>query len=234
MPHSTAILQVLHHHTLFTQDEILELTPLVEQGYCNQNYLLRTQNNRYILRVFGTEDRDRALEYQIQTEAYRLGIAPQTYCLDTEQTYMISEYIQGKHKTTLSSGNLHSLAQQLRLLHSIEIDTPPTILAIPNTESTPVAQFSHEPVLCHNDLNPQNLLWRETDLMLIDWEYAGSNDRYFDLASVVVEFGLGELERGILMEAYFQPILWDREKLETYTRLYREVCQQWWDSRTPK
>ena len=47
--------------------------------------------------------------------------------------------------------------------------------------------------LCHNDLVAENILRVPgRGLVLIDWEYAGIGDPYFDLAVVVRHHGLGD------------------------------------------
>jgi thiamine kinase-like enzyme len=43
----------------------------------------------------------------------------------------------------------------------------------------------HPQKLCHNDLLPPNLIATGEQLYLIDWEYAGWNSIYFDLASLL-------------------------------------------------
>jgi aminoglycoside phosphotransferase len=41
-------------------------------------------------------------------------------------------------------------------------------------------------VLSHNDVNPGNLLYDEGRLLLVDWDAAGRNDPYFDLATIAL------------------------------------------------
>jgi hypothetical protein len=41
-------------------------------------------------------------------------------------------------------------------------------------------------VLSHNDVNPGNLLYDEARLLLVDWDAAGRNDPYFDLATIAL------------------------------------------------
>ena len=40
--------------------------------------------------------------------------------------------------------------------------------------------------LSHNDVNPGNLVYDEAKLLLVDWDAAGSNDPYYDLAAIAV------------------------------------------------
>lgn len=41
-------------------------------------------------------------------------------------------------------------------------------------------------VLSHNDVNPGNLVYDEGRLLLVDWDAAGRNDPYFDLATIAL------------------------------------------------
>jgi thiamine kinase-like enzyme len=61
----------------------------------------------------------------------------------------------------------------------------------------------HDPVPCHDDLLPANLLWDGARVRIVDWEYAGMNDRYFDLGNLAVNGGFGAAEEEALLAAYF-------------------------------
>jgi hypothetical protein len=41
-------------------------------------------------------------------------------------------------------------------------------------------------VVSHNDVNPMNLLWDGASAWLVDWEVAGLNHPYFDLATLAM------------------------------------------------
>ena len=60
----------------------------------------------------------------------------------------------------------------------------------------------HEPVLCHNDLLAANFLRSPEGLRVVDWEYAGMGDRYFDLGNFAVNNELGEAGEEALLSAY--------------------------------
>jgi thiamine kinase-like enzyme len=61
----------------------------------------------------------------------------------------------------------------------------------------------HEPVACHNDLIAENLIHDGERVRIIDWEYAGMGDRYFDLANLSVNNGFDETDDRRLLELYF-------------------------------
>ncbi|MCB5160976.1 phosphotransferase [Marinomonas algarum] len=64
-------------------------------------------------------------------------------------------------------------------------------------------------VLCHNDINPKNLLMDDADLWVIDWEYAGIGDPLFDLAVVARSHNLDTDQQKHLLYAYDES-LFDR------------------------
>jgi thiamine kinase-like enzyme len=59
------------------------------------------------------------------------------------------------------------------------------------------------PVPCHNDLLNANFLDDGERLCIVDWEYAGMGDPFFDLANFSVNHELGPEERDTLLGAYF-------------------------------
>ena len=88
----------------------------------------------------------------------------------------------------------------LRLCSASSISAPPAVAA----EVQPLLRGpEHQPVPCHNDLLPSNLLFDGDRVRIIDWEYAGMGDRYFDLANFAVNNELGDAGELALLEAYF-------------------------------
>jgi thiamine kinase-like enzyme len=80
-------------------------------------------------------------------------------------------------------------------------------------------QPGHERVPAHNDLLPANFLRDGNRMQLIDWEYAGMGDRWFDLGNFAVNNELGEDQEALLLEAYFgQPA---DERRRANLRLFR-------------
>jgi thiamine kinase-like enzyme len=62
----------------------------------------------------------------------------------------------------------------------------------------------HAPVPCHDDLLTANvLLTADGGLQLVDWEYAGMGDRWFDLGNFAVNNELDTEAEALLIEAYF-------------------------------
>jgi thiamine kinase-like enzyme len=61
----------------------------------------------------------------------------------------------------------------------------------------------HRPVPCHDDLLTANFLHDGERVQIIDWEYAGMGDRYFDLGNLSVNNQLDDDQESALLEAYF-------------------------------
>ena len=59
-----------------------------------------------------------------------------------------------------------------------------------------------ETVPCHNDPAPENLVDTGERVYILDWEFAGNNDPFWDLADLSVETGFTEEQDRVLLEAY--------------------------------
>ena len=57
-------------------------------------------------------------------------------------------------------------------------------------------------VPCHNDLLNANFL-DDGEIRIVDWEYAGMGDRFFDLANLSVNHDFGVDDDRLLLAAYF-------------------------------
>jgi thiamine kinase-like enzyme len=56
---------------------------------------------------------------------------------------------------------------------------------------------------CHNDLLPANFLDERKKIWIIDWEYAGNGNPFFDLGNLAVNFELNDGDCERLLELYF-------------------------------
>lgn len=65
-----------------------------------------------------------------------------------------------------------------------------------------LAKSCGEHVACHNDPAPENLIDTGERVYILDWEFGGNNDPYWDLADLAVETGFSEEQDRILLAAY--------------------------------
>jgi len=70
-------------------------------------------------------------------------------------------------------------------------------------ERTVQGHPEHRPVPCHDDLLSANFLHDGERLMIVDWEYAGMGDRYFDLGNFSVNNDLTEADEDVFLSEYF-------------------------------
>ena len=61
----------------------------------------------------------------------------------------------------------------------------------------------HRPLPCHNDLLTANFLHDGERIVIVDWEYAGMGDPFFDLGNFAVNNELGDADEELLLAAYF-------------------------------
>ena len=63
----------------------------------------------------------------------------------------------------------------------------------------------HDPVPCHNDLLAGNFIHDSEQLWIVDWEYAGMGDRFFDLANFAVNNELTDEQQARVLRNYGLP-----------------------------
>jgi thiamine kinase-like enzyme len=61
----------------------------------------------------------------------------------------------------------------------------------------------HQPAPSHDDLLAANFLHTGDHVVIVDWEYAGMGDRFFDLGNFAVNNDLTDADEERLLEAYF-------------------------------
>jgi thiamine kinase-like enzyme len=79
---------------------------------------------------------------------------------------------------------------------------------------------------CHNDLLNANFIDDGSRIRIVDWEYAGMGDIFFDLANFAVNHDLDEDGRASLLAAYFGDVRpADQRALEMmrFMSLFREA-----------
>lgn len=87
----------------------------------------------------------------------------------------------------------------------------------------------HERVPCHNDLLLANFVRDGATVRIVDWEYAGMNDRFFDLANMSVNNDFREADDRALLEAYFgEPPTGARYAALRLMRLVSDLREAMW------
>ncbi len=243
-------LEKLKQYNIFQDEEIFSFKKLKNQGFCNINYHLKTSKKSYVLREFisdKTVNISRNFEFKVQKKAFKKGIAAKPIYLDKDKRFMIYEFLDGKHKEELNKNELKTLMKTVKKLHKIKIKSKQTnlkkelknytylktnqakkSLSICKKELKNLDKYNKNIVICHHDLNPKNILFTKNTIKLIDWEYAGLNDSFFDLATICYEFDLSKKEQKYLLKQYLkQYTKKDILKLNSYIKIYKHICKLW-------
>ena len=176
---------------------------------------------------------DRTVERAANERAAGLGFAPEVVAFVEPEGYLVTRFVTGEsldagqlaEPATLArvatallrfhgSGPIDGVfdAFDVPRLHlqaaaSRGVGEPPAYRAVADVVREIAAAFATTPepaVPCHNDLLAANFL-RTADgkLWLLDWEYAGMNDRMFDLGNLATNNEFEEATEEALLEAYF-------------------------------
>ena len=177
---------------------------------------------------------DRAAEKSAGEMAARAGIGPEVVAMLDDPPCLVTRFLEGEPIAAEELRRPEALAEvaaALRTLHSREerlpvafssfriVETYAARMAgrgatVPSSYEWAVGAAhrieavlvgpEHEPVPCHNDLLAANFIRSPRGLRIVDWEYAGMNDRYFDLGNFAVNNGLDEGQEAELLAAYFE------------------------------
>ena len=181
-------------------------------GAISQVFLCTLNNTKAVIRIdcpsASMLSIDRDNEVKILNNVKNLELAPKILYQDESAGILIWKFIPGI-KPSFNSDNkdhcLQSLGRELSLIHNTSIpDDCSDIFSnsmelyghlLQDTVYEPLYKkasslfkelyFDETPkVLSHNDLNQDNLLWKNK-FYFLDWEDAGLNHPCFDLASLV-------------------------------------------------
>ncbi len=175
---------------------------------------------------------DREAERSANERAAALGVAPPVAAMLTDPPALVTGFVEGAQMSPedlRDPGTLADVARALRLVHDSGGNVPTSFdsfrlvedyartatengVAVPEDYEEAHARAAeiekaiggpeHEPVLCHNDLLAGNFL-RGGRIWIVDWEYSGMGDRYFDLANFAVNNELDEDQQAALLERYW-------------------------------
>jgi thiamine kinase-like enzyme len=195
---------------------------------------------------------DRANEREAAIRAADLGIAPPVLGELPGVHTLITQLVPGGHLETLhfverlpevivqlkrfhASGPLQGAFPVHRVVEWHARDAashgvmPPSSYERLHQQSRRIeAAFAAAPtskVPCHNDLLPANVLFDDQRVWLLDFEYAGMNDVFFDLANLSVNSELNDEADERLVRSYFGSVTasrWARLQLMKMMSEFRE------------
>jgi thiamine kinase-like enzyme len=234
-----------------------EPAPL-DGGITNRNYRLRLGGEDLVLRICdrGAEvlGIDRITEEIASRRAAAEKIAPPVVAFLSDVPALVTRWLPGGDLTPEEVRSPEVLRQITRLLHRLHsCPALPTsfdvfrlverqrdlaaalpesyerIQALAGRIEAALTGPEHEHVPCHNDLLTANFVRDGGRVCIVDWEYAGMNDRYFDLGNLSVNNGFGPDEDRALLELYFgEPATERRSAALGLMRLVSDMREAMW------
>lgn len=219
----------------------------LEGGMSNYTYVVLTRGKKYTYRVpgkFAEKFVDRVEEWDNIQEVNRLGLNNATSYVEVISGEKLAEYVEGTilSDTDIESYNDMSVAA-LKKIHGSDLrfhdynafgrlsdderycremgfTHPKEYLELrQKLEFMRQAHSQVKQVPCHCDYQPTNLVINGDKLYVLDWEFAGMNDPFYDIAC----YGNAGFDKALsLLKAYVghEPT---REELQ---RLYFHRCFQ--------
>jgi thiamine kinase-like enzyme len=177
---------------------------------------------------------NREHEYRANLVAGELGIAPEVVYFIEPEGYLVTRFVDGRPippEELQQPPNLLKIAEILHNIHALptipgtfsafqvvrdyteiakryKVDFPQSfkwLISQMNSAENALASQRFFPKPCHNDLLNGNFLFTDR-LYILDWEYAGMGDIFFDLANFSNNHELSEAQDQVLLNCYFAQV----------------------------
>lgn len=175
---------------------------------------------------------DRQIEYGCTLAASRVGVAPEPVAFLLPEGYLVTRYVAGvglPAETIGTLDNIRRVVQSLKRYHALDqfpgsfspFRVVETYLPIAQKYKAPLpdnldwyltiahdieAALRHNPqplVACHNDLLNGNFIDDGHTIRILDWEYGGLGDRFFDLGNFSAQHEFNREQDELLLSEYF-------------------------------
>jgi thiamine kinase-like enzyme len=195
-------------------------------GITNRNFKVGAGGQEFVLRIGGTDTEllgiDRTAEHAASRIAAELGLGPEVVAFIEPEGYLVTRFVDGE----VGKVDVERVGAALRLLHggpalpgrfdSFRVVETYRVTAREHGLAVPSAYEAAKELAdriehrrsgaplrpCHNDLLNANFIDDGVRLWLVDWEYAGMGDPFFDLGNFAVNHELTEEGENALLAAY--------------------------------
>ncbi|HEX4746808.1 MAG TPA: choline kinase family protein [Gaiellaceae bacterium] len=198
---------------------------------------------------------DRSVELAATRSAAALGIGPDVVDFVEPEGWLVTRFLDGEippPERMREPAMLERVAAALRAFHggpaipgafdSFRVVEIYRETALERGGSVPeVYDWAHElavrieqaraadvPVPCHNDLLNANFLDDGERLRIVDWEYAGMGDRFFDLANFSINHELDGAQSEALLAAYFGTVRGEDARALELMRFMSDFREAMW------
>jgi thiamine kinase-like enzyme len=195
-------------------------------GITNRNYKVAVGGEAFVLRIGGKDTEllgiDRLAEHAASRIAAELGLAPEVVGFVEPEGYLVTRFVEGE----VGRVDVEQVGRALARLHagpafparfdSFRVVEIYRATALERGVAAPAAYERAKEVAdaierqragvasrpCHNDLLNANFIDDGSRSWIVDWEYAGMGDPFFDLGNFAVNHSLDEDGERRLLRAY--------------------------------
>lgn len=230
------------------KDEDITIVNQLKGGVSHYTYHIKVFGKDYTYRKIGEGGNlfvDRKTEFKTISAIDELGLNPKVLHFDVDSGEKIQTYVKGKTLNTLNyKDHLDKVVKSLKTLHAFQtnqatdyglINRLSLYESYTNQRTVKYQELKefwiekyvkdfdqNKKVLCHNDAQQSNMIVGDT-FYILDWEYAGYNEFYYDIAS----FGNVDFNDAlILLDAYLGRAATEEEK--NHVRFYRMFQMLQW------
>jgi thiamine kinase-like enzyme len=196
---------------------------------------------------------DRHAEYRAATVAAELGVGPEVVAFLEPEGYLVTRFVGGAPVPQDEISRPEVLREAVGLIRRVH-EGPPIparfdsfrvveayrASAVAHGVEVP-ADYDEAKVVadrieaalgprpdrpCHNDLLNANFIRGPAGIQIVDWEYAGMGDRFFDLANFAVNHELEDDHERLLLDEYFGEVRksdWAHLRLLRFMSDFREA-----------
>ncbi len=218
----------------------------------SERYVIRLAgNDTHLLGI------SREVEHAATVAAAGVGVGPEVVAFIRPEGYLVTRFIEGgpvSDEAVRQPDTLVRVADSLRRIHGgppipglfVPLRIVQAYKALAQARGVPIPpQYEQATMIgrrielaclanpidlrpCHNDLLNANFIDDGTRIRIVDWEYAGMGDPFFDLGNFSINHELTADEDAFLLSSYEGPIRVDRLARLTLMRVVSDFREAMW------
>ncbi len=176
---------------------------------------------------------DRKAEYDCSLLAAEIGVAPEPVAFIEPEGYILARFISGpgiSSEQIVQAQNMARVVASIKAYHALKkfpgffspfrvaeeytrtaknfnVKLPEKInWYLEKSKEIETAMYGRESLKlqpCHNDLLNGNFIDDGTRVRILDWEYAGMGDIFFDLGNFAIQHEFNDEQDEVLLKTYF-------------------------------
>jgi thiamine kinase-like enzyme len=226
-------------------------------GITNHNFRVDVDGERLVLRIAGADTEllgiDREAERAAAEAAAEVGVGPEV--VDFVEGCLVTRFVDGRPIPVAEMQGPECLRETAALLRRVHegppfparfdsfrvvedyretalehgVELPPEYVEAKRRADEIERELGERPEQpCHNDLLNANFIRSPEGIRIVDWEYAGMGDRFFDLANFSINHELGEAQNEIFLEAYFGDVTDEHRRHLRLMRFMSDFREAMW------